>query len=101
MSTRDEVRIGIAGLGHRAIAWIRMLQRIPGYRIVALCDWILPRQEVALAEVADRDDVQVFSDYEEFLACEGMDAVGLTARRKDMGAMAAQARKLRTAMGPS
>ena len=33
----------------------------------------------------------VFSDYEDFLAYEDMDAVGLVVRRKDQGAMAAQA----------
>ena len=40
----DDVRIGIAGLGHRALNWIRLLQAIPGYRITAIYDWIEPLQ---------------------------------------------------------
>ena len=34
----EEIRIAVVGLGHRALHWIRLLQSIPGYRIVALCD---------------------------------------------------------------
>lgn len=87
----DEIRIGIAGLGHRSRHWINTLLRTPGYRITALYDWIEPLHERALSLIEYRDDVVVFSDYEDFLAYKGMDAVGLVVRRKDQGAMAAQA----------
>ncbi len=87
----EEIRIGIAGLGGRALAWIRLLQRIPGYRITAICDWIEPLYERALAEIDYRDDVKVFRDYEDFLGYDGIDAVGLVVRQKEVGAMAAQA----------
>ena len=87
----DEIRIGIAGLGRRSQHWIRTLLKIPGYRITALYDWIEPLHERALSLIDYRNDVAVFSDYEEFLSYEGMDAVGLVVRRKDQGAMAAQA----------
>ena len=87
----DNVRIGIAGLGHRALNWIRLLQEIPGYRITAIYDWIEPLQERALGHIRDGDDVNVFSDYEDFLAFDGTDAVGLCVRQKEVGEMAARA----------
>ena len=87
----DEIRIGIAGLGHRSRHWINTLLKIPGYRITALYDWIESLHERALSLIEYRNDVRVFRDYEDFLAYEDMDAVGLVVRRKDQGAMAAQA----------
>jgi len=87
----NEIRIGIAGLGHRALHWIRLLQRIPGYRITAIYDWIEPLHGRALVETTYADDVRAFSDYDDFLTCEEMDAVGLCARQKDQGAMAVKA----------
>ncbi len=87
----DEVRIGIAGLGRRALGWIRLLQKIPGYRITAVYDWIEPLQERALAEIPYRSEVKVFSKYEDFLAYSGMDAVGLCVRQKEQGQMAVAA----------
>ena len=87
----DEIRIGIAGLGGRSRRWISTLLKMPGYRITALYDWIEPLHERALSLIEYRNDVVVFSDYEDFLSYENMDAVGLVVRRKDQGAMAAQA----------
>lgn len=88
----DEIRIGIAGLGHRAAgAWIPQIASIPGFRITALCDWIEPLHERALARIPYRADVRCFSRYEELLAWDGIDAVGLCVRRLDQGALAAQA----------
>ena len=91
MTHKDEIRIGIAGLGKRGLHWIRLLQRIEGFRIAAVCDWIEPLQEQALAEISYRSDVKAFSDYDEFVSYGGMDAVGLVVRRADVGAMAAVA----------
>ena len=87
----DEIRIGIAGLGGRSRRWISTLLKMPGYRITALYDWIEPLHERALSLIEYRNDVVVFSDYEDFLSYRDMDAVGLVVRRKDQGAMAAQA----------
>ncbi|MBD04637.1 MAG: hypothetical protein CME24_09865, partial [Gemmatimonadetes bacterium] len=47
----EEVRIAVVGLGHRAHAWIRLLQRISGYRIVAVCDPIEALLEPARAAI--------------------------------------------------
>ena len=41
----DEIRIEIAGLGHSGLHWIRLLQKVPGYRITAIYDWVEPVQE--------------------------------------------------------
>ena len=87
----DEIRIGVAGLGHRGLHWIRLLQKVPGYRITAIYDWIEPLRERALAEIAYREDVRVFGNYYDFLAYEGMDAVGLVVRQLEQGTMAAEA----------
>ncbi len=87
----DEVRIGIAGLGRRGVHWIKLLQKVPGYRITAVYDWIEPLQERALAEIPYRGEVKVFSKYEDFLAYSGMDAVGLCVRQKEQGRMAVEA----------
>jgi len=87
----DEVRIGIAGLGHRGVNWISQLQRYKGFRITAIYDWIEPLHERALEAISYRDDVQTFSNYEDFLDFEGMDAVGLCVRQENQGAMAVQA----------
>ena len=87
----DEVRIGIAGLGHRGVNWISQLQRYKGFRITAIYDWIEPLHERALEAISYRDDVKIFSNYADFLAFEGMDAVGLCVRQENQGAMAAQA----------
>ena len=87
----EEIRIGIAGLGNRGLAWVDQLTKITGYRITALYDFIEPLHERALAAIPYRDEVKTFTDYEEFLAFDGMEAVGLNVRCKNQGAMAAQA----------
>lgn len=87
----DEIRIGVAGLGGRGVGWIRNLQRIPGFRITAICDVIEQRHARALEAIEYRDDVKAFTDWPDFLAYEGMEAVGLCVRCKEQGRMAAEA----------
>ena len=45
----DEIRIAVVGLGGRGIGWIANLQRLKGYRVVAVCDPIVALHERALA----------------------------------------------------
>lgn len=87
----DEIRIGVAGLGHRSHMWLRHLLNIPGYRITAISDWIEPLHEKFLAGIPYRDEVACFTDYEEFIASDKIDAVALCVRRMDQGALAARA----------
>lgn len=87
----DEIRIGLAGLGHRGLWWLELLQRVPGFRVVALCDRIAALHEKGLTALKDKRDVKVYSDYEKFLADPGFEAVALTVRCPEQGALAAQA----------
>ena len=86
-----EIRIGLVGLGHRGLWWLRILQKMEGYRIVAICDPIVPLHETALAVLDNRDDVAVYERYEDMLADDRVEAVAVTVRSLDQGALAAQA----------
>ena len=87
----DEIRIGVAGLGGRGLSWMRLLQRVPGYRIVALCDPITAIHERARAALEHSDGVAAYADYEDFLADSNVEAVALTVRSPRQGLLAAQA----------
>ena len=87
----DEIRIGVTGLGGRGLHWMRLLQSVPGYRIVALCDPITATHERALAALNDSDGVAAYAQYEEILADPNVEAIALTVRSPRQGALAAQA----------
>src|SRR5687768_7534266 len=88
----DEIRIAVVGLGRRgAHGWIPQLQRLPGYRITAICDPIVALHERAVAQLHHPADVTVYSRYEDVLADATVDAVVLTVRCREQGALAAQA----------
>jgi predicted dehydrogenase len=87
----EEIRIGVAGLGHRGLHWIRVLQRLQGYRVTALFDPITALHERAVATLTDPRAVKVYGKYEDFLADPNMDAVALCVRCEEQGALAAQA----------
>jgi predicted dehydrogenase len=88
----DEIRIAIVGLGSRgAGTWLSLLQRLRGYRVVALCDPIEALHEPALAGVRRPAEVRMYRDYADVLADPEVDAVALTVRCREQGALAAQA----------
>ena len=87
----DEIRIGLVGLGHRGLHWLRMVERVEGYRITALCDPIEALHERALAALASRDGVTAYASYEDMLGDPRVDAVAVTVRCKEQGALAAMA----------
>jgi predicted dehydrogenase len=87
----EPIRIGVAGLGGRGVGWLRILQRVPGYRVVALCDPIAALHQRALAALAEPDEVAVYTRYDDLLADPRVEAIGLCVRCREQGAMAAQA----------
>ena len=87
----DEIRTAVVGLGHRALHWIRLLQRLPGYRIVAVCDPIEALLKPALAVLDDRHGVLATTRYDEILVADDVDAIGLCVRCREQGALAAMA----------
>ena len=87
----DEIRVCLVGLGHRGIWWLRLLEKMDGYRVVAICDPIVPLHELAMAALQCREGVKAYSRYEDVLADERVDAVGLCVRCREQGALAAQA----------
>ena len=87
----DDIKIGLAGLGHRGLHWLRLLQRIEGYRVTALFAPIAALHEPALATLEDGSGVNLYASYEDMLDDRGVDAVALCVRSFDQGALAAQA----------
>jgi predicted dehydrogenase len=85
----DEIRIGLVGLGHRGLHWLKQLKRIPGYRITAVCDPILALHREAL-DLLD-GQATAYTGYQELLSDNGVDAVALCVRCKEQGALAADA----------
>lgn len=86
----SDIRIAVVGLGPRARStWIPLLQRIPGFRIVALCDSVPALHDAA--RVVVEHDVPVYRDYQDVLGLSDVDAIALTVRTPTQGAMAAEA----------
>ena len=87
----DEIRIAVVGLNRRGQYWLSLLKDIPGYRIIALCDLHERRCAEALAQLDNDSDVRTTVRYEDILADERIDAIALSVRTLQQGAMAAQA----------
>jgi predicted dehydrogenase len=88
----DEIRIAVVGLGKRGtFSWLSMLQQVPGYRVVALCDPLVALHERAVARLKRPAEVKVYRDYADVLTDPSVDAVALTVRCREQGALAAQA----------
>ena len=89
--TAEPIRVGVAGLGGRGLGWIRNLQRVPGFRIVAVCDPIAALHPRALAALAAPGGVRAYERYEDLLADADVESVALCVRCEAQGALAAQA----------
>jgi predicted dehydrogenase len=88
----EEIRIAVVGLGSRGTGtWFSLLQRLAGYRITAICDPIVALHEPAVARLKEPREVKVYADYGEVLGDPDVDAVALTVRCEEQGALAAQA----------
>ena len=86
-----EINIGLVGLGGRGLGWLRLLQRLSGYRVVALCDPIAALHQRALEILEQRAEVRVYQSYAEMLGDARVEAVALCVRCPEQGALAAQA----------
>lgn len=88
----DEIRTALVGLGPRGVrTWLPLLERIDGYRIVAVCDPIVERHEAALTRLGHRQGVRAYRELDDVLGDPDVDAVALTVRCEDQGALAARA----------
>ena len=87
----DDVRVGLFGLGHRGLGWLRLIQTIPGLRITAIGDLIPALHERGRAQLKDGTGVPAYTEYEDMLADPNVDAIALVVRAERQGAMAAQA----------
>ncbi|MBI3974558.1 MAG: Gfo/Idh/MocA family oxidoreductase [Chloroflexi bacterium] len=88
----DEIRMAVVGLGSRGTGtWFTLLQRMAGYRLTAICDPIVALHERAVVRLHHLEEVRVYRRYEDVLADPNVDAVALTVRCREQGALAAQA----------
>ncbi len=84
--------MAVVGLGNRGVfSWLSMLQQIPGYRVTAVCDPIVALHDRAVSRLQRPAEVRVYRDYGDVLADPNVDAVALTVRCREQGALAAQA----------
>lgn len=88
----DQIRVAVVGLGHRGrLAWIPLIQKLKGYRVTAVCDPIVALHDQAMTQLKDPKDVKAYTRYEDVLADDNVDAIGLTVRCREQGALAAMA----------
>jgi predicted dehydrogenase len=71
---KDTIGIGVAGCGYWGPNLARNFQRASGGTLRALCDASAKR---LLHMTSLHPGVQTFADYQEFLACPGLDAVAI------------------------
>ncbi len=87
-----EIRVAVVGLGKRGVlSWIPSIQRFKDFRITAICDPIVALHDWAREQLKNPGAVKAYARYEEVLADDNVDAVILTVRCKEQGAMAAMA----------
>lgn len=72
MASREEVRVGLAGLGRFGKLHAAVLGTMPGVELTAVCD---PRADEVAAMVARHPGAQGFSDYDTMLKQAELDAV--------------------------
>lgn len=73
----DQVRVGMAGLGHRGSSLLSNLLHVDGAVVTAICDPDQDQARRAAAKVADSGQrpPSVFSSYDELLASDQIDLV--------------------------
>lgn len=70
---KQRIRIGLIGVGSRGSGILSVLQNVPEFKVVALCDSLNFRLEAARSKVPN--SVQTFNNYQDLLSIKGLDAV--------------------------
>ncbi|MCK5733350.1 MAG: Gfo/Idh/MocA family oxidoreductase, partial [Candidatus Latescibacteria bacterium] len=70
----EQVRLAIAGMGHRGLALTKGHQKLKTCKVAAICDQIKPVVEKAHRELGDPDIAQ-YTDFPEMLERSDIDAV--------------------------
>ncbi|MGE4620358.1 MAG: Gfo/Idh/MocA family oxidoreductase [Planctomycetota bacterium] len=74
----DEIRVAVAGIRSRGWSHVHGLQRLPGVRVVALCDvdqGILEKRQQELA--SNGIEVEIFRDFRDVLERDDIDVVSI------------------------
>ena len=87
-----KLRLGIVGLGHRAIHLMKLYKAHPNWTIVALCDKAKPLVESAAA-ILGQPDVKCFTSYNQMVASVPMDALFIAIDPNIQAEMACDAMK--------
>ena len=72
--SKHEIRLAMIGCGRRAPAYPATVKAVPGCRLVALCDRVLPRVRL-IKDLAEDERIREYTDHREMLADGGFDAV--------------------------
>lgn len=90
--TEQPIRIAIVGLGERALGtWVPLLDAMDDFEIVGICDSRPARIAAAATRWPRLAAAKVYDAYGDVLADPSVDAIALTVRTPDQGALAAAA----------
>ncbi|MCP4645302.1 MAG: Gfo/Idh/MocA family oxidoreductase [bacterium] len=93
MAVENPIRIGVVGLGHRALHMVRQANRYIDYAPVAVCDIRPELVERAKADLKDELglDLRGYTDFDSMLAEEELDAVAVHVDADKQPALVCQA----------
>jgi predicted dehydrogenase len=78
MNMAKQVKLGIVGLGPRGKSSMKLFNKHPNCNIVALCDISRGNLDSSAAEL-DNSDVKCYTDYEQMISAELLDAIFIAA----------------------
>jgi len=88
----DPIRVAVVGLGGRGTgAWFRLLEKMDAFQITAICDPIVALHQRALSRLMQPEGVKTYARYDDVLSDPNVDAIALTVRCEEQGALAARA----------
>ena len=75
LNTNSVVSIGVIGTGGRGQGIVKLLNNIPGFEVVAVCDTLTFRLEEAFDLIKDNKRAKSYSDYRKLLDDKNIDSV--------------------------